>query len=1230
MKPLSATMLLAAIASLAAASLAAEKPVLIKAVPQIKSIKIGKLSPSFDWITKDGIRAMYGYVGQWNDKVLLQNIVDSGFNTVIVHTMSKAMSEDGWPKEAADLARVANEYKLKVIISWPFGSDERYGNTEFGAYNTGTPETWSKTPCPRSKEYWNKVIGARAVIAAEAKLAGMVVDMEMYGADYARYPGPCYCDNCWGRFIDQFIGDEQVKKIKPKQRAVWIACNGLWEEYDRWQEIEVAAILRDIEKRVHAVNPDFILGNLLDPESLPGLARGFGTASMPALIFSELEYWGNVTGVPARVGQLRDLGYPALYVSGLWVQKVTPPQLTRLVSEAVPPSAGYWAFATDAFLPNPTGDYTHAAGYSNDDYWKAFRTANDLVPKTFKAGATTAKAEPTVPTATVPKIDSAPVIGRDWSKGVLVGPFVGLRNGEPAAVSTTARLQWDGTCLHVRVMCDEPTPEKMAVPKVERDDSGLWAQDSIEVFWTRPHSDRMAHLIINSAGTVADSLSVGLRPESPGWNLNIRSAAIKRDKGWELWLSIPLEEDGGGKLAPGSKIQFEIGRNRSATGEGTCWAPVKGMYKAAPNLWGVLTLGGEKPARRAGETFNDPVLKDLSPRLSWIKEKGVRLGYNYRVPVDWYARAAKIGINGIISRLEIATDPSGDEMVAGQNPNAPPVMDLRTIQPSSRAAKKAGIHFFCMLNPAAYEYTIADGFRDNPRRYNNGTDFSPIDDIYWTRTVENRFLRVAKMLRGDEYQIDGFLIDPELYALGGRQPGYEGLDYGDFALSEFVNETGAELTFTSLSIEERRKLVGKLGLEDKLDRFEFDRLRRLAENTRRRVQRIVPDAILGFFLWRYDNNLWYRAVSAGFSTQQVPCWVGLECTYPGSFDQGLLTHLDTIRAQAGVPLLLSPGTALPGATTPRYLSTANSVAAGNLYHRAINTAGGYWFWSLDRVLKEYNDKAESVLNMLKLVNHELDRYYASDRKYQSPLRPGPFPVERPDNLDYLTREVAKWVPLPKEALPENPPPALGFAQRDFDIDFAVPAKKGDDLSFLVWNRRLAHYPSPTYVNFFRPNGSAVEHDSVQVGVTSTVVQRADKDGVWVAGVSGGPGMIVNAFSVLPETRSAVLVPSDGVLKLGGNTSVFFYVPLGCRTFDISLSGPATARLCDASGKAVLEHSGANSDDKYTETVQVPDDQAGRVWWVTISEMRGEYYGLGLAGIPAVFAARPDQLLAPKL
>lgn len=355
-------------------------------VPAIEPVALGELDEAYDWLQRERLRGLYGYVGQWRDGDLLERAVNAGFNCLIIHTMGATHSETGWPEEAAQWARVQEQRGLRVIISWPFGSDERYANTAFGGYQPGGAVRWLRGPCPLSREYWERVVGDRALVAAEAGLTGLVVDMEMYGADAVRYPGPCHCDTCWTQFVEDHLEGVAAEDVPLTDRPAWLSANGLAADYARRQELQVMAILSDIRGRVRAANPRFLLGNLLDPESLPGLARGLGTATMPALVFSELEYTGAVAGVAERVERLGREGYPVWYLAGLWIRPVTPPMLPELVAAPASSTGGYWIWSTAAFRPDARPPYAHAEGYSHDDYWQAFRRANDALDEALANG----------------------------------------------------------------------------------------------------------------------------------------------------------------------------------------------------------------------------------------------------------------------------------------------------------------------------------------------------------------------------------------------------------------------------------------------------------------------------------------------------------------------------------------------------------------------------------------------------------------------------------------------------------------------------------------------------------------------------------------------------------------------------------------------------------------------------------------------------------------------------
>ena len=613
----------------------------------------------------------------------------------------------------------------------------------------------------------------------------------------------------------------------------------------------------------------------------------------------------------------------------------------------------------------------------------------------------------------------------------------------------------------------------------------------------------------------------------------------------------------------------------------------------------------------------------LAARLSWVEDEGFRMGYNYCAPLDWYPRAKACGMNAIVSRLEIANDPSGDEELLDQYAPDDPQPDAlrcwRLLQPSSRAAKQHGLRFFYMLNMGGSRGNINDGFRDNPRRHNNGKLFSPIDDIYWERVVEARFLRVARALEGEGYQLDGFLIDPEMYAEGGAIPG--DVDYGDYALGEFVAETGETLGFEGLTIPERVALVRERGLAGKLREFEFARVKALAQGTREKLQALVPGAIMGFFLWR--DVLWFRGLAAGFSTPEVPCFVGPESTYPGAHDEQFLSYRDQVREQADVPILFVPGLSL-GRENGEVRAETLRVLMGNLYRRSIETEG-YWFWALTR-FGATDEERKPFVDMLTTVNGELDRYHAG-AGYESALKAGPLPVETPRNLQTLLVDARAWEPVPEGALPENDAGPAGMGLRGLHA-FAMKVGEGDEMRVQVRSVQLGAYTAPTACTFYRPGGAPLAQVDVALHAAETVTQRAEEGGVWVLAVTSHN----NALWVLPEVERCVLTREGafGLCKPRGPEGLnrfFFYVPQGTTSFEVEMlasqSEAATFSVYSPAGERVFE-------ERVTEAATPKLDVGrhdGKVWWLETTEVV-EDHGFRLVGIPNIVAAKAGQLLVP--
>ena len=616
-----------------------------------------------------------------------------------------------------------------------------------------------------------------------------------------------------------------------------------------------------------------------------------------------------------------------------------------------------------------------------------------------------------------------------------------------------------------------------------------------------------------------------------------------------------------------------------------------------------------------------------SPRIQWIAQQRFRGAYNYSFEIPWFAEAKEAGVNAVITRLEIPNSPQqAEELRNSGGDNFWMIRDLDKVKATGKAAKQHGLHLLVMVNMGATRVTIDDGFRNNPRRYNNGTDFSPIDDIYWKRVIENRLLWLADTLDDNSCQLDGFMIDPEMYGAGARHG--PDIDYGDFAMRQFTEAIDIKLDFESLSIAERARSIDYKQLTDRFRQFQFERLRSLSQQTRERLQAKIPDAIMGFFVWR--NTLWYQAVAAGFSTPEVPCVVATESTYPGTFDDLFLSYTQQVRDQAEVPILFIPGVATFGGNSTEYLT----AIAANSYHRAIHTEG-YWIYAFG-LFGDTADQRRPYLQAFTKTNRELEQWTMArqqGRAYQSILEPTPVPLDIPVELYSRIVDVRRWRPLTPDELPADPPAATPLVLRGKQT-FFIQAKRGQKLSMDIRTVKLGSYTAPTICRFFRPDMTSMDTPQIPPGEQRQVEVIADVDGFWACVV----GSLNNAFEVTPLSTTAAIWPTqeDGVWACSSNQTklprrFFFVVPDRVENFTVNFfaepTEPATFRLFHPDGQLLKEH--IRLTELATDDVRVDPDMKARVWWIeTDNAVEDHTFSVIVPGGRYVVAARPEQLLIP--
>jgi len=346
------------------------------------------INPSYNWIVQDGFKAVYTYIDQQNNVSGMQQFKNAGLNSLIIHFMGRTESSAaGFPVACDTWKTLGNATGLKLFMSITFGSDERYGNTEFGEFVFPDGGTMN-APCPQSQQYWERVYGDRAKICAQKGFDGCLVDVEMYSADQTRfYHEPCICDSCWSRYCTQ-NNKTQYLETAVLNRGALLNAQGLLTQYKDFQESRLIGLLQGIRASIDSINPGFMLGYLYYFEEIYGLTKGLGTTQAPALILDEYSYGGVPAGRDGReynyLGSIYSGSYPGLLMPGFSPNELSPSDLVQSVlyfntiKYQNHSMSGFWFYSSGSFLNDSlVNGYGRVTGYSKEQYIQALRDLCD-------------------------------------------------------------------------------------------------------------------------------------------------------------------------------------------------------------------------------------------------------------------------------------------------------------------------------------------------------------------------------------------------------------------------------------------------------------------------------------------------------------------------------------------------------------------------------------------------------------------------------------------------------------------------------------------------------------------------------------------------------------------------------------------------------------------------------------------------------------------------------------
>lgn len=342
-----------------------------------------------------------------------------------------------------------NNLELWPVINFAGGPNELDFLPDFRREVTPSGITLPKTPCPVDETYWTKVIFPRCVKLAELSktrpsLKGVVLDLEMYGADHAGYSAACACEAC-----RRGAGSSQPDALLA------------------WQRREVERIARNLERAVHRVNEQFQFAamHLEEPFAFhEGLALGLGTARVPVVVAAERTYAAGYTDeVDEARKRLREQHAHVKYLGGLSLTHHRAEQVAPQLYALGTHGDGFWLYTLGSLAaPNEQTPEAYRVPDPQEEYWSAFRQACDEHDRFVESrgkyqSPLVAKLLPTEPRATLSKRVLEPV-GSAAPKLPLAGEETRLRRSNIAFVllekGETLRLSARGIPLSRKQTAD--------------------------------------------------------------------------------------------------------------------------------------------------------------------------------------------------------------------------------------------------------------------------------------------------------------------------------------------------------------------------------------------------------------------------------------------------------------------------------------------------------------------------------------------------------------------------------------------------------------------------------------------------------------------------------------------------------------------------------------------------------------------------------------------------------
>lgn len=331
------------------------------------------------WITREKIRA--GYLG-WQDLDVVPQAAEAGFNLLLVK-----FGELESPLTAKNIEQLkkwsyvcsSNKIRFMPVINYWGWHERRWIKPK---YLYKTSKRLTKAPCYLEKKSFDKLITNRfqsiAKLSKTLNIAGVGLDMEMYGADVSCFGNICLCDYCFEKYLD---GRTVSQPLPIGKRYAYLLSTNSKEEYKNFVRREARKLADSVRVRLKGISPEFVIGFLAidQPNDFYlGLCQGFGEQQRPILAFTERTYFSGYGPYVANIDKiLTDNDCHSMLIVGLWQKQIPPNILSSDCYNSARSNGGYWIYNLRMLSdsqPKPNLG-------TKREYWAALRLANSELDK---------------------------------------------------------------------------------------------------------------------------------------------------------------------------------------------------------------------------------------------------------------------------------------------------------------------------------------------------------------------------------------------------------------------------------------------------------------------------------------------------------------------------------------------------------------------------------------------------------------------------------------------------------------------------------------------------------------------------------------------------------------------------------------------------------------------------------------------------------------------------------